>query len=345
MQEQPYDLFLAGKILSGENMNTNADCIEVRNYLQQSYCSAIAQDAIRGFTASQKCIPSKYFYDARGSQLFEEICNLPEYYPTRTEISILKHAAPKIMGSFPGGDIVELGSGANRKIRIFLDSAGEEKLLHFRYVPVDVSESALREASEELQRLYANIEVVGIVADFILHMDRIPCDNPRLIIFLGSTIGNFNETMQGDFLRSVARSMNPDDRFVIGFDMIKPKETLEAAYNDSRGVTSKFNKNVLHVLNRELNADFQPSQFEHVAFFNDEKERVEMHLRANKETVVTLYDLDLEIRIEKDETIHTENSCKFSRSRVENMVSDADLTIRDWYFDPKGWFSLAELSV
>jgi L-histidine N-alpha-methyltransferase len=326
-------------------MNTHSSCIEVRNYLQKSYCNAIAKDAYRGFTASQKHIPSKYFYDTRGSRLFEEICYLPEYYPTRTEISILKHAAPEIMRSFSRGDIVELGSGANRKIRIFLDSAGRERLSLFRYVPVDVSESALQEASEELQRLYPGLEVVGIVADFTLHMHMIPCDNSRLIVFLGSTIGNFEETMQRNFLRSVARSMNPHDRFIIGFDMIKPRETLEAAYNDSRGITEKFNKNVLHVLNRELNADFQPSQYEHVAFYNDEKERVEMHLRAKTKTVVTIDDLGLEVTIDKGETIHTENSCKFSRTRVEGMVSAAGLAVRQWYSDSRGWFSLAELSV
>jgi len=326
-------------------MNRNASCIEVRNYLEKSYCNAIAKDAFRGFTAEQKFIPSKYFYDARGSQLFEEICYLPEYYPTRTEISILKHAAPKMMHSFEQCDIVELGSGANRKIRIFLDAAGKEKLPLLRYIPVDISETALKEASEELRTMYPDLVVLGIIADFTLHMDAVPCDNPRLIMFLGSTIGNFDEKMQKHFLKLVAASMKPDDRFVIGFDMIKPRDTLEAAYNDSRGVTSKFNKNVLHVLNRELNADFQPSHFEHVAFFNDKKERVEMHLRANRETVVTIHDLELEIMIEKDETIHTENSCKFSRPRVENMVSDAGLKIREWHFDPKGWFSLAELII
>jgi len=324
-------------------MNTHSASIEVRNYLKKSYCNTIAKDAYRGFTASQKYIPSKYFYDSRGSQLFDEICCLPEYYPTRTEISILRHAAPNIMKSFPQGDIVELGSGANRKIRIFLDSAGKEMVSQFRYVPVDVSASALQEASEELQRLYTGLEVVGIVADFTLHMDLVPCDNSRLIMFLGSTIGNFDQKMQWDFLRAVARSMNPDDRFLVGFDMIKPRETLETAYNDSRGVTSKFNKNVLHVLNRELNANFQPSQFEHVAFYNDEKERVEMHLRAKKKTVVTIDDLSLEVTIDKGETIHTENSCKFSRDRVKTMVSQSGLRIKDWYFDSKGWFSLAEL--
>ena len=321
-------------------MNTNTSCIDLHNYLQKSYSSAMAMDALHGLTASQKSIPSKYFYDARGSQLFEEICRLPEYYPTRTEISILIHAAPRIIRSFTQGDIVELGSGANRKIRIFLDSAGREKLSQFRYVPVDVSESALREASEELQRLYPGLDIAGIVADFTRHMEMIPCDNPRLMLFLGSTIGNFDDEMQRDFLRSVSRSMNRDDRFVVGFDMIKPRAALEAAYNDSRGVTSAFNKNVLHVLNRELDADFHPSQFEHVAFYNDEKERVEMHLRAKKKMVVTINDLHLDVMIDKGETIHTENSCKFSRSRIEHMVSDAGLAIREWYFDPKEWFSL-----
>ncbi len=326
-------------------MNTNETCIEVRNYLQKSYCNAIAKDVFLGFTASQKFIPSKYFYDSRGSQLFEEICYLPEYYPTRTEISILKHAAPKILKSFTKCDIVELGSGANRKIRTFLDSAEKARLPLMRYIPVDISESALKEAAEELRTIYPDLVVLGIIADFTLHMDAVPCDNPRLIMFLGSTIGNFDEKMQKHFLRLVAESMKPEDRFVIGFDMIKPRETLEAAYNDSRGVTSKFNKNVLHVLNRELNADFQPSHFEHIAFFNDEKERVEMHLRAKKETVITINDLSLEVKLEKGETIHTENSCKFSRSRVEQMVSEAGLIIQEWYFDSKGWFSLAELSV
>jgi L-histidine N-alpha-methyltransferase len=324
-------------------MNTNNSCNQVRNYMQESYRTAITKDAISGFTAAQKFIPSKYFYDLRGSQLFEDICNLPEYYPTRTEISILKHAAPKMMHSFARGDIVELGSGANRKIRIFLDSAGKDRLPLLRYIPVDVSESALKEASEELHNIYPDLAVLGIIADFTLHMDAIPCDNPRMIMFLGSTIGNFDEKMQKHFLRLVAGSMNPDDRFVIGFDMIKPKETMEAAYNDSRGITSKFNKNVLHVLNRELNANFKPSHFDHVAFFNDDKERVEMHLRVNRETVVTINDLDLEIRLDKNETIHTENSCKFSKSRVKKMVSEAGLTINEWYFDSKKWFSLAEL--
>ena len=325
-------------------MNTESTCIEIRNYLHKSFCNVIAKDVLLGFTASQKFIPSKYFYDARGSQLFEEICCLPEYYPTRTEISIIKHAAFQILMSFPRGDIVELGSGGNRKIRIFLEAAGRERLSQFRYIPVDVSEAALREASEELQNLYPEVEIVGIVADFILHMDKIPNNNPRLIMFLGSTIGNFNESLQSNFLRSIARIMKSHDRCVIGFDMIKSRKTLEAAYNDTQGITSEFNKNVLNVINRELNADFKTSHFEHVAFYNDEKERVEMHLRANKDTVVNIHDLEMEVTIAKDETIHTENSCKFSKSRIEKMVTESGLNIIEWYFDSKGWFSLVELS-
>jgi L-histidine N-alpha-methyltransferase len=301
------------------------------------------KDAHRGLTARQKSIPSKYFYDARGSELFEEICFLPEYYPTRTEMNILERAAPHIMGSFKWGDIVELGSGANLKIRMLLDAADESDLSHYRYVPVDVSETALIEASEELLGIYPELEVLGIVADFTIHMDVIPSDRPRFILFLGSTIGNFDERTRSKFLRHVARSMKHADKLLIGFDMLKSRNTLEAAYNDSRGVTSAFNKNVLHVLNRELRADFDPSHFDHVAFFNEDKERVEMHLQANRRVEVQISELGLEIELDKDETIHTEICNKFSREGVERLVSEAGFYINKMYFDSKGWFSLAEL--
>jgi L-histidine N-alpha-methyltransferase len=319
--------------------------IEIRSHLYSSFRSEIIKDISTGLNASKKSIPSKYFYDQRGSQLFEEICSLPEYYPTRTEMSILKLSAPIIMKSFKRGDIVELGSGANWKIRMLLDAAGPSTLSDLRYIPVDVSESALTEASEELLRLYPGLEVLGIVADFTLHMKAVPCDRRRLIFFLGSTIGNFNETMREEFLKLVAGTMNDRDSFLVGFDMLKPKATIEAAYNDTRGVTSEFNKNILRVINRELNADFIISHFDHVAFFNRDRERIEMHLRANRNTVVNINDLELELKIEKDETIHTENSCKFSRDGVKHLVKKSGLNIKSWYFDEKGWFSLAELSL
>ncbi len=317
--------------------------IEIRSHIDSSFRSEIIKDVSTGLNASRKSIPSKYFYDERGSQLFEEICTLPEYYPTRTEMSILKLSAPIIMKSFDRGDIVELGSGANGKIRMLLDAAGHSKLSGLRYIPVDVSETALTEASEELLKIYPKLEVLGIVADFTLHMDAVPSEHKKLILFLGSTIGNFDEKKREDFLKLVAGTMNNNDIFLVGFDMLKPKATLEAAYDDMRGVTSEFNKNILRVINRELGADFKPSHFDHVAFFNSDRERIEMHLRANRDTTVHIDDLDLELDIDKDETIHTENSCKFSREGVKDLVEKSGMKIQNWYSDEMGWFSLTEL--
>lgn len=326
-----------------DNFIYKSGCINVRNFMNDTYRSEIRKDILHGLTASQKFIPSKYFYDARGSQLFEEICVLPEYYPTRTEMSILKHGAPDIMSSFQNGDLVELGSGANWKIRMLLDAADESKLPTLRYVPVDVSETTLIAASEELLEIYPELEVLGIVADFTRHMDVIPHDRPKLIVFFGSTIGNFNEEESITFLRRVSNSMKPGDRFLMGLDMLKPKKTLEEAYNDSQGITSEFNKNVLSVLNRELNANFNLSYFDHIAFFDEEKEQVEMHLRANRNVLVEISDLELIVELEKGETIHTEICRKFSRASAEQMVCEAGLIITQWFSDAKEWFSLAEL--
>jgi L-histidine N-alpha-methyltransferase len=319
--------------------------MEIHSHMANTYRGEIAKDVFNGLTSPQKFIPSKYFYDARGSELFEKICSLPEYYPTRTEMSILKHAAPAIMGSFEKGDIVELGSGANQKIRMLLDAAPGENLSQLRYVPVDVSQSALVDASEELLKIYPELEVLGIVADFSLHLDKIPSDRPRLLIFLGSTIGNFTNSAQRDFLLTAAAAMKQEDRFLIGFDMLKSKETLEAAYNDSMGITSKFNKNVLHVLNRELKANFDPSDFEHLAFFKKEKQRVEMHLQAKHNLEVMVDDLGVTVELDQHETIHTEVCGKFSKASVEQLADESGLKIRQWFSDSREWFSLAELTL
>ena len=318
--------------------------IEVLNHLDNTYRSEMAGDILQGLTATQKKIPSKYFYDARGSELFDEICALPEYYPTRTEMSILEDCAPDVMSSFQGGDLVELGSGANYKIRMLLDVAAEEsKLQNLRYVPVDVSETALISASEELLRIYPEIRVLGVVADFTRHTDLIPKDRPKLTAFFGGTLGNFDEKEGVDFLQHISGVMKRGDRLLIGFDMLKTKKTLEAAYNDSQGITSEFNKNVLRVLNRELDADFDPSCFDHKAFFNEEKEQVEMHLQANRRVLAKISDLGLKVELEEGETIHTEISRKFSRESAEDMAFRAGFIITQWFSDPKEWFSLAEL--
>ncbi len=315
---------------------------ELRNYMTDSFYEELSNDVLTGLTAEKKYLPSKYFYDERGSMLYKQICKRPEYYLTRTELSILNQQSNAIMESFERGDLVELGSGANWKISKLIDAVNE-KVENIRYVPVDVSESALIAASEDLLTNYPRLRVLGIVADFTCHMQVIPNDFSKLILFFGSTIGNLNETASHDFLHSVADSMNPEDRFLIGLDMIKPKNILEAAYNDAQGVTSAFNKNVLQVINRELHADFDPSVFEHRACFNEEQEQMEMHLEATQKTTVEIKDLDLSVELEKGETIHTEICRKFSEEGAMKMFSDAGLTIERWFTDPKGWFSLVEL--
>jgi L-histidine N-alpha-methyltransferase len=316
---------------------------EIRNYMTQTFDEEIARDVLKGLTSDQKFIPSKYFYDERGSHLFEEICRLPEYYQTRTEISILEENAGKIVESFDGGDLVEMGSGANWKICRLIDAASKVGE-NVRYVPVDVSKSALVAASEDLICKYPRLKVFGIVADFTCHMERVPKDRSKLIILFGSTIGNFDEVESRSLLRSVAGSMKSDDRLLVGLDMIKQKEVLENAYNDSRGITCEFNKNILNVINRELNANFDPDLFDHLAFFNEEKERIEMHLLAKKKTSFEVKDLDLSVTFEKGETIHTEISRKFSEKSAIRMFSDANLAIEQWFFDRRGYFSLANLS-
>jgi L-histidine N-alpha-methyltransferase len=317
---------------------------EIRNYVTESFNHELSRDVFTGLTADRKSIPSKYFYDKRGSKLYEQICKLPEYYLTRTELSILQEKAEVIMEPFETGDLVELGSGANWKISKLIDASDSPQGAHIRYVPVDVSESALIAASKDLLTNYPKLRVLGIVADFTRHMEVIPDDSAKLIIFFGSTIGNLTEAESQHFLRNVANALQPEDRFLIGLDMIKPKNILEAAYNDAQGVTSAFNKNILQVINRELHADFDPSDFEHRAFYNGEQEQVEMYLQATRKTIVEIKDLDLSVAFEKGETIHTEICRKFSEESALKKFSEVGLKVERWFSDPKGWFSLVEVA-
>lgn len=317
--------------------------LEVRNHLSERTNRQIVLEIRRGLTGARKFIPSKYFYDARGSILFDRICNLPEYYPTRTELALLRSIAQELTRDFENGDLVELGSGANWKIRILLDALGSARRATTRYVPVDVSETALIAAAKHLLKLYPELEVTGVVADFTRDLHQLPTDRTKLLLFFGSTIGNLSESESRVFLRAVADSLSDGDRFVLGLDLLKPREIIEAAYNDSDGVTAAFNKNILHVLNRELRATFDPDHFDHVAFFNEDEERIEMHLRANRRVDVEIRDLDQSVRIEKGETILTEICRKFSRVSARNMLTGAGLDVARWHTDPKGWFSVAEV--
>lgn len=324
---------------------TVSDRISITNHLRDTYRSEIRSDISRGITAFQKYLPSKYFYDARGSYLFEQICRLPEYYQTRTELSLLRTSAQSIMGNFSDGYLVELGSGANWKIRTLLDAAWRSRSPDICYVPVDVSEPALKEASKDLPGLYPGLRVLGIVADFTRQICWVPDGRKKLFLFFGSTIGNFLADERVCLLRSVAQMMGPHDRFLVGLDLVKPKDILERAYNDTRGITAEFNKNVLDVVNRELGACFNKDHFDHVAFFNTGKEQIEMHLRAKRKISVEIKNLGMNVIINEGETIHTEISAKFRRESAEEMAFRAGMQIERWVTDPQKWFALIELSL
>jgi len=317
------------------------DEVRVINRLDGKFRAGISDDAKMGLSASQRWIPCKYFYDTRGSELFEEICQLPEYYPTRTELSILKAAAPEIMRDFSCRDLVELGSGAIVKIRVLLDAAGKRNRGSMRYIPVDISESAITAACGDLTAMYPELRVLGVVADFTRQMDTVPIECPSMICFLGGTIGNMELEESLSFLNGIARNLDPDDRVMIGFDMVKDRRILEAAYNDSRGITAQFNKNVLRVLNNELEADFDERDFDHLAFFNESESRIEMHLVANSDIRVNIPSVGMQMEVKKGETIHTENSRKFTSEAIEDMAERAGLTVQEWYSDKDNWFCLA----
>jgi L-histidine N-alpha-methyltransferase len=209
-------------------------------------------------------------------------------------------------------------------------------------MPVDVCASALTQSAAELTAVYPKLRINGIVADFTRDLHCIQSDRPKLVLFFGSTIGNLNEREASSFLQGVAATLNPGDRFLLGLDMVKPVEIIEAAYNDSRSVTAEFNKNILLVINRELRANFNPNSFDHVAFFNSEEERVEMHLRARKDTWVEVKAIDASFVLRKGETIRTEICRKFTRHGAEKLIRDAGMEVSRWHSDPKGWFSLLE---
>jgi L-histidine N-alpha-methyltransferase len=242
-------------------------------------------------------------------------------------------------------DIVELGAGGNRKIRILLDANKKSNADTLRYLPMDVSESALATSSEELIRLYGDLKIINIVADFTRQLDVIPHGRRKLILFLGGTIGNLNAEECLSFLRHVAQVMIPGDSFIIGLDVVKDSRIIELAYNDSQGVTAEFNKNILQVLNTELKADFSLSDFDHLAFYNEKDDRVEMHLKAKRALKVDLAGLNLTVNLTQGETIRTEISRKFSRQSAEKMFAQSNMRVNRWYSDPKEWFYLAELTL
>jgi L-histidine N-alpha-methyltransferase len=299
----------------------------------------LARNVRRGLTAKPKVLPPKYFYDARGSRLFEKITRLPEYYQTRAERGILERCAPSIVAEAKPQVLVEFGSGSASKTRVLLDAMRAAGVLR-GYGPVDVSEDASRRAADSLLRDYPELRVEGVIGDFEHPRDLPFPGTRRLLAFLGSTIGNLEEPEAVSFLSSVAAEMTPADGFLIGFDLVKDRETLELAYNDAAGVTADFNLNILRVLNRELGAEFDLRAFRHRAFYDRQKARIEMHLESARHQTVRIGDLNLDVRFEKGETVRTELSHKYTRESAATLLAGGGLRLRRWETDEQGLFAV-----
>lgn len=328
-----------------KNVSFSCSPISIIDCLDNDFRQQLAFDIGQGLSSEPKTLSSKYFYDHRGSMLFEEICRLPEYYLTRCELEVLQKLAPKLRQDLTEVDIIELGSGSNWKIKSLLEATNRNNLQDIRYIPVDVCGDYLKKAAQELIEYFPDISILGIIADFTRHVDILPQERKRLIFFLGSTLGNFSDKEVLEFLFSMYRNMRKGDHLFLGLDMLKPIPILENAYNDALGITAAFNKNILQVINKELNANFDIDLFEHLAFFNTQKKRIEMHLKALQDMQVYVADLNMQVPFKRDETIHTEISRKFSPKEIESITAMAGFFINHWIYDKQGMFSLLDLIV
>jgi len=304
---------------------------------------SLRADVRAGLTATPKWLPPKWFYDARGSELFEDITRLPEYYPTRAEREVLVERAGDIARVTRAKTLIELGSGSSEKTRLLLDALRAHGSLG-AFVPLDVSDTALREAMAGIVAEYPALDVHGIVGDFTRHLKHLPTGATRLVAFLGGTIGNLLPAERAEFLAALRAALEPGDWLLLGTDLVKDPGVLVAAYDDAAGVTAEFNRNVLRVLNRELGADFEVDAFDHVALWDAGQAWIEMRLRARKPMRVHVPALDLTVDFAAGEELRTEISAKFRREGVDKELSAAGFAPRHWWTDPQGRFaeSLAE---
>ena len=306
----------------------------------QDICATLRADVAAGLAALPKELPPKWFYDEEGSRLFEEITRLPEYYPTRRERTILAEQAEAVALLTGADTLVELGSGTSEKTRLLLAALGGAGTLR-RFVPFDVSEATLRSAAAAVAAEYPGVEVHAVVGDFEHHLATIPGGGRRLVAFLGGTIGNLEPKLRADFLAALSGGMEPGDALLLGTDLVKDERRLLAAYDDARGVTAAFNRNVLHVVNKELHADFAPDRFAHVVRYDSDAEWVEMWLRADGDEVVRVADVGLTARFAPGEAMRTEISAKFRRPVVEDELAAAGLVLARWWTDADGDFALS----
>ena len=304
------------------------------------------QDVISGFNNIPKSIPARYFYDAKGSQLFEKICELPEYYPTRTEASILEQYAVEIAGQAPVNKIIELGSGSSSKTRYLLD-AYDNFQTGLVYSPIDVSDSILKTSAIALLKKYPQLTIQGKVATYDQALQGLKSDSSKskMVVFLGSSIGNFAPDQCDRFLAQVTKALNPRDYFLLGIDLQKPRDILEAAYNDAKGVTAAFNLNMLQHLNFCFSGNFKPDLFTHKAIYNSVEHQIEMYLTSKQEQSVILQDIGLNIEIKQSEKILTEISRKFNLEVMQEYLSKFNFDTIRTYTDKQQKFGLMLLKV
>jgi L-histidine N-alpha-methyltransferase len=296
-------------------------------------------DALSGLRAVPKSIPPVWFYDERGSQLFEDITRLPEYYPTRAERRLLESHAPAIAELSKADTLVELGAGSCEKTRVLLDALQRLGTLA-RYIPFDVSDEFLRDAASSLSAEYEALAVHLVIGDFSEHLSAIPRDGRRLIAFLGGTIGNLDPARRARFLFDLNCTMSSDDSLLLGTDLVKDRRRLVAAYDDTAGVTAQFNRNVLAVLNEQLGGNFDPDNFAHVARWNEDEQWIEMRLRALAAAEVTLREAGLVVHFDQGEELLTEISAKFTPERLEEELGAAGFVIDTMWGADEGEFLL-----
>jgi L-histidine N-alpha-methyltransferase len=320
-------------------MQPTVDVLLTENDLRAALTADVA--AGLGAPPGQRSVPPKWFYDERGSKLFDEITRLPEYYPTRRERSILAERAGAIMDGVE--TLIELGSGTSDKTRLLLDAGGSGGVLH-QFVPFDVSEETLVGAAEALAERYHGLSVLAVVGDFDRHLGVLSTlgqPGRRLVAFLGGTIGNFEPASRARFLSALAAALAPGDRLLLGTDLVKDPGRLVAAYDDDAGITAEFNRNVLAVIDRELQADFNLDSFDHVALWDSQQEWIEMRLRSRSEQTVSVAALNLRVAFASGEEMRTEISAKFRRPKVEAELGGAGFDLDAWWTDPAGDFALS----
>lgn len=303
---------------------------------EQTFTSkGVAEDTRAGLTDEPKWLSSLYFYDKRGSELFDQICDTPEYYPTRTEAAILEANVEEILATAGADTLAELGSGASRKTRIVLDA------FKGTYIPVDVSERFLLQVADGLRQAYPDLVVDPVPAEYVEGLRRIG-EKPgkKLVMFLGSSIGNFEPDEQDDLMRAAHAALKPGDAFLLGTDLVKDRDVLTSAYNDASGATAAFNLNILDNLNRKLNGNANTSKFRHEAIWNDDKKRIEMHLRSLLDQEISFESAKLKVTLKEGESIHTENSYKFTPERIQAITNCSGFTLERTWTDAKGWYGL-----